>query len=42
VVRDMSPRRMSKFVFGSRFVIELTSGSLPEDVQRGSRLKLVS
>jgi uncharacterized protein len=42
VVRDMRPRRMSKLVFGSRFVIELASGSLPEDVRRGTRLKLVS
>jgi hypothetical protein len=42
VVRAMPPRRMSKFVFRSRFVIELASGSLPEDVQRGSQLKLVS
>jgi uncharacterized protein len=42
VVRKMRPRRMSKFVFGSRFVIELASGSLPEDVQNGTQLKLVS
>jgi len=40
IVRNMRPRRMSKFVFGSRFVIELASGSLPDDVQRGTQLKL--
>ena len=40
IVRNMKPRRMSKFVLGSRFVIELASGSLPDDVQRGTQLKV--
>jgi len=40
IVRNMKPRRMTKFVFGSRFVIELASGSLSDDVQRGTQLKL--
>ena len=40
IVRNMKPRRMSKFVFGSRFVIELASGALPDDVQRGTQLKV--
>jgi uncharacterized protein len=42
VVRSMRPRRMSKFVFGSRFVIELASGALPDEIQRGTQLKLLS
>jgi uncharacterized protein len=42
VVRGMRRRRMTKFVWGSRYVIELASGSLPEEVVRGTQLKLVN
>jgi len=42
VVRSMARRRMSKFVLGSRFVIELAPGSIPDEVQRGTQLRLVS
>jgi uncharacterized protein len=41
VVRGMKRRRMTKFVLGSRYVIELASGSLPEEVARGTQLELV-
>jgi len=41
VVRNMARRRMSRFVFGSRFVIETASGSLPDEVKPGAQLRLV-
>ena len=41
VVRTMARRRMSKLVFGSRFVIEMASGSLPDEVKPGTQLRLV-
>ncbi len=41
LVRNMAPRRMSKLVFGSRFVIETASGTLPDEVKPGTRLRLV-
>lgn len=41
VVRSMARHRMSKFVFGSRFVIELASDSLPDEVVPGTQLRLV-
>jgi uncharacterized membrane protein (UPF0127 family) len=41
VVRTMARRRMSKFVLGSRFVIEIASGSLSDEVKPGTQLRLV-
>ena len=41
VIRSMGPRRMSKLVFGSRYVIELPVGSVPQEVQRGTQLRVV-
>jgi uncharacterized protein len=41
VVRKMAPRRMSKFVFGSRFVIETASEALPDEVVEGAQLRLI-
>jgi len=38
VIRSMVPRRMSKFVFGGRYAIELPAGSVPDDVAGGDRL----
>jgi uncharacterized membrane protein (UPF0127 family) len=42
VVRAMAPRRMSRLVFGSRYVIELPAGAASEDVRRGTRLRLIA
>ncbi|MGH2698286.1 MAG: DUF192 domain-containing protein [Actinomycetota bacterium] len=41
VARSMKRRRLSKFVLGSRYVIELSSGSLPDEVSRGTQLQVV-
>jgi uncharacterized protein len=41
VVRHMAPRRITRPVWRSRFVVELAAGSLPAEVTVGQRLKLV-
>jgi uncharacterized membrane protein (UPF0127 family) len=38
IIRSMVPRRMSKFVLGGRYAIELPAGSVPPEVNRGDRL----
>jgi len=38
IIRSMVPGRMSKFVLGGRYAIELPAGSLPPEVNRGDRL----
>lgn len=40
VIRAMPRRRMSKFVLGARYVIELAADSLPDDVVVGAQLSL--
>lgn len=40
VVRGMVPRRMSRLVFGSRYVIELPEGAVAKDVARGTQLRV--
>ena len=40
VVRAMAPRRMTRMVFGSRCVIELPAGAVPDEVERGTRLQV--
>ena len=42
VIRAMRPRRMTKFVFGARYVIETAADSLPEEVVPGTQLRLVN
>jgi uncharacterized membrane protein (UPF0127 family) len=41
IVRSMAPARMSRLVWRSRYVLELTGGSLPSDVQVGQSLKSI-
>jgi len=41
VVRSMARRRLSKFVLRSRYVIEMTAGSLPLEVGPGAQLRVV-
>lgn len=41
IVRSMAPRRMSKFVLGSRYVIELPAGAVPQELEPGTQLKVV-
>ncbi|MGH2749857.1 MAG: DUF192 domain-containing protein [Actinomycetota bacterium] len=41
VVRAMKQRRLSRFVTRSRYVIELASGSLPDEVAPGTQLRVV-
>ena len=41
-VQAMAPRRLSRFVFGSRYVIELPAGTLTDDVRRGTQLRVTS
>jgi uncharacterized membrane protein (UPF0127 family) len=38
LIRSMAPGRMSKFVLGGRYAIELPAGSVPHDVGRGDHL----
>ena len=38
VIRSMVPGRMSKFVLGGRYAIELPAGTLPSGMARGDRL----
>jgi uncharacterized membrane protein (UPF0127 family) len=38
LIRSMAPGRMSRFVLGGRFAIELPAGSVPHDVGRGDHL----
>jgi uncharacterized membrane protein (UPF0127 family) len=40
VIRAMARRRMSKFVFGTRYVVELAADSLPDEVVPGAQLSL--
>lgn len=42
VVRAMAPRRMSRLVFGSRYVVELPAGAVSADVQRGTQLRVAA
>lgn len=39
IVRSMAPARMSRWVWRSRYVLELMGGTLPTDVQVGQSLK---
>lgn len=39
--RHLRPGRLTRVVLASRFVVELGAGSLPEDLGRGDRLRLV-
>jgi uncharacterized protein len=41
VVKSMVPRRMTRLVLRSRFVIELAGGSLPAEVKVGCSLQLI-
>ena len=40
VVRGMVPRRMTKLVSGSRYVMELPAGAVAEEVERGTQLRV--
>jgi uncharacterized membrane protein (UPF0127 family) len=40
VVRNMKPRRISKWVRGAKTVLELAAGSVPNDVVPGTALDL--
>ena len=41
IVRCMAPARMTRWVWHSRFVLELGGGTLPADVKVGDSLKLI-
>jgi uncharacterized membrane protein (UPF0127 family) len=38
VVSEMVPNRVSRVVVGARYAIELPAGSVPENLERGTRL----
>ena len=42
VVRGLRPRRMTRWVRGCRYVVELRAGALPQDLGAGNRLELRS
>ena len=41
VVKAMAPRRMTRMVFGSRYVVELPAGAVPDEVKRGTQLRII-
>jgi uncharacterized protein len=40
IVRSMRPRRMTRLVLGSRYVIELPAEAVADEVEKGTRLSV--